>query len=138
MGGVFKRLWLFVVDFWDYRNYFLNNFFLKDIVGGRIQGIKKERGENMKYVLLAIMFITGMILIIGLFILLTSIGDRQIDPRAGIIIGMVIIPFILSLGFYSVIDILEKQAKAREVWFEAFRLALRDIEKQHKPPEKRE
>ena len=91
----------------------------------------------MKYVLFAIMFITGMILIIGLFILLASIGDRQIDPRAGIIIGMVIIPFILSLGFYSVIDILEKQAKAREVWFEAFRLALRDIEKQHKPPEKR-
>jgi len=102
----------------------------------KIQGIKRERVRNMKYVLFAIMLITGMILIIGLFILLASIGDRQIDPQAEIIIGMVIIPFILSLGFSLVIDILEKHAKAREVWFEAFRFALRDIEKQQKPSEK--
>lgn len=84
----------------------------------------------MRYILLAIAWITGFILLGCLVGLLESrINNSPVHPWVLAALGLVIIPFILSGGFYLIVSVLDEQARARKEWFESFLFVLRKIEK---------
>lgn len=84
----------------------------------------------MKSLLQVIMILSGTALIIGSVLFIE--GYRGIGMiRGTAIIGMFLIPFVCSLGFNVIIDILERQAQKRESWFEAMNYNLLEIRKKY-------
>lgn len=84
----------------------------------------------MKSLLQVIMILSGAALIIGTGLFIEGYGGIGM-VRGTAIIGMFLIPFVTSLGFNIVVDILEKQAQKRESWFEAMNHNLLEIRKKY-------
>lgn len=84
----------------------------------------------MRYILLAIAWITGLTMLCCLGLLLEArIKSSAVSPSVLVVLGLVVVPFILAGGFYLVVSILDEQARARKEWFESFLFILRKIEK---------
>lgn len=95
----------------------------------------------MKTLLGVIMILSGIALIIGIAYYLEALRSVTTadDYRMGIgaeIIGMSLLPFITSLGFYKLTDIFENETEQRKIWLEGMNENLLEIKKYLKGGEK--
>lgn len=97
----------------------------------------------MKVLLGVIIFISGIALLIGVGYYLdavrsvTTADDYRMGIGAGIV-GASLLPFIISLGFYKVVDTLEHQGEQKEKWLESINYNLLDIRGKYLKREKEE
>lgn len=88
----------------------------------------------MKILLGLIIVISGIALLIGVAYYLealrsvTTADDYRMGIGAGII-AMSLLPFIISIGFYKVVDMLEDDFEHRKIWLEAMNKNLIEIRK---------
>lgn len=88
----------------------------------------------MKILLGIIIFISGIALLIGVGYYLdalrsvTTADDYRMGINAGII-GISLLPFVISVGFYKVVDMLENAIEQRKIWLEGMNYNLIQIRK---------
>lgn len=96
--------------------------------------LKKGGEEIMKSLLRVVMVLSGIALIIGIVYYVqaeasvTTADDYKTAIGAGIV-GISLLPFVISLGFYKVVDMLEGGAEQRKIWLEGINYNLLEIRK---------